>query len=70
MSQRAAAFELQAEHWFELDLAEGATVLRHTVKGCTVGEFEAVWCERIEPLHDRILEALLDNVTAAVAPGD
>jgi hypothetical protein len=61
---------LQGEHWFELELAEGATVLRHTVEGCAVGKYEAIWCERIEPLHDRILEALLDNVEAAVASGD
>ena len=60
----------QGEHWFELELAEGATVLRHTVEGCAVGKYEAIWCERIEPLHDRILEALLDNVEAAVASGD
>lgn len=24
---------LQGEHWFELEFAEGATVLRHTVEG-------------------------------------
>jgi hypothetical protein len=98
--------ELQAEHWFELELApfsahgalcllsgvpqdrqvrvcagrrlhvrkarlaEGATVLRHTVEGCAVGKYEAIWCEQIEPLHDLILEALLDNVEAAVASND
>jgi hypothetical protein len=61
--------ELQGEHWFELELAEGATVLRHTLEGCAVGKSEAIWCERIEPLHDRILEALLDNVEAAIASG-
>ena len=61
---------LQGEHWFELELAEGATVLRYTLEGCAVGKYEAIWCERIEPLHGRILEALLDNVEAAVASGD
>jgi hypothetical protein len=59
--------ELQAEHWFELELAEGGTVLRHTIEGCAVGKYEAIWSERIEPLHDRVLEALLDNVAAAAA---
>ncbi len=54
--------ELQAEHWFELELAEGATVLRHTVEGSAVGRCEAIWRERIEPLHDLILEALFDRV--------
>jgi hypothetical protein len=60
--------ELQGEHWFELEPAAGATVLRYTVEGCAVGKYEAIWYERIEPLHHRILEALLDNVEAAVAP--
>jgi hypothetical protein len=62
--------ELQAEHWFELEFAEGATVLRHTVEGCAVGKYVAIWCERIEPLHDLILKALLDNVETALASGD
>jgi hypothetical protein len=59
--------ELQAEHWFELEPAAGATVLRHTVEGRAAGEYEALWRDRIEPVHDRILEALLDKVEAAVA---
>ncbi len=61
--------ELQAEHWFELEPAAGAAVLRHTVEGCAAGKYEAIWRERIEPLHDLILEALLDNVEAALASG-
>jgi hypothetical protein len=61
---------LQAEHWFELEPAGGATVLRHTIEGCATGKYEAIWRERVEPLHDLILEALLDNVEAAVASGD
>jgi hypothetical protein len=59
---------LKAEHWFELEPADGATVLRHTVEGSAAGRYEAIWCERIEPLHDLILEALLDNVEAAAQP--
>jgi hypothetical protein len=62
--------ELQGEHWFELERAEGATVLRHTIEACAAGRYEAIWRERIGPLHDLILEALLDNVEAAVASGD
>jgi hypothetical protein len=60
---------LQAEHWFELEPADGATVLRHTVEGSAAGRYEAIWRERIEPLHDLILEALLDNVESAAASG-
>jgi hypothetical protein len=56
---------LAAEHWFELEPADGVTVLRHTVEGRAAGRYESIWCERIEPLHDLVLEALLDNVEAA-----
>ena len=61
--------ELQGEHWFELGVAQGGTVLRHTIQGCAAGKYEAIWRERMEPLHDLILEALLDNVEAAAASG-
>jgi hypothetical protein len=61
---------LQGEHWFELEPAEGATVVLYTVDGCAVGRYEAIRRERIEPLHNLILEALLDNVHAAVASDD
>jgi hypothetical protein len=59
----------QGEHWFELERADGGTVVRHTLEGCAAGKHEAIWRERIEPLHDLILEALLDNVEAMVASG-
>ena len=61
--------ELRAEHWFGLEPAEGATVLSHTIEGYSDGTYEQTWRQRIEPLHDAILEALLDNVQAAVASG-
>jgi hypothetical protein len=58
---------LRVEHWFEMEPAERATVLRYTVEGSAAGKYESIWSERIEPIHNRILEALLDNVEAAVA---
>jgi hypothetical protein len=61
--------ELRLEHWFELEPAAGATVLRHTVEGSAVGPYETIWRDRIEPGHDLELEALLDNVEAAAASG-
>ena len=57
---------LRAEHWFEVDPVDGGALLCHTIEGEAPGRFEAVWAERVEPLHDRLLEALLDNVEAAV----
>jgi hypothetical protein len=58
---------LQGEHWFELERVDGGTLLRHMLEGQALGKYEAVWRERIEPVHNRVLEALLDNVEAAVA---
>jgi hypothetical protein len=57
--------ELQAGHWFELVPAEDGTLLRHTVEGTASGRYEAIWSERIEPLHNQILEAILDNAQSA-----
>ena len=36
-----------------------------TVEGTAIGAYEQLWPERIEPLHNRMLEALLDNVKSA-----
>jgi hypothetical protein len=58
--------EMRCEHWFEVESAAGATVLRHTVEGYAEGRYEALWRDRIEPSHDVELEALLDNVQAAL----
>ncbi len=58
--------ELLGEHWFELEPGEDATVVRHTLEGRAAGQYEAM----IGPLHDLILEALLDNIEAAAASGD
>jgi hypothetical protein len=58
--------ELRLEHWFEAEPAAGATVLRHTVEGYADGRYEAIWRERIEPVHDVEVEALFDHVEAAV----
>ena len=59
--------ELRAEHWFVLEPADGASVLRHTVEGHAAGKYEAIWRDRIEPVHDLIMEGLLDNVETAVS---
>jgi hypothetical protein len=58
--------ELRAEHWFEARPLQGGTVLRHTVAGTAEGEAEAVWA-KLEPVHDRIMEAILDRVEVELA---
>jgi hypothetical protein len=62
--------ELRAEHWFELRPADGAIIVRHMIEGSADGRYETIWRERIEPAHDLILEALLDNIEAAAALAD
>jgi hypothetical protein len=59
--------ELQGEHWFELERVPAGTLIRHTVQGEALGDYEAIWQDRIEPAHDSILEAVLDNIETAVA---
>ena len=59
--------ELRVQHWFEVRPVDGGTLVRHTVDGEAFGRYEAIWRDRIEPRHDRILEALFDNIEAAVA---
>ena len=58
--------ELRGEHWFEVQPVKDGTVLRHTIDGEVFGEYEAIWRDRVEPLHDLVLEALLDNVQQIV----
>ncbi len=59
--------ELRGEHWFEAQPVDGGTLVCHTIVGEAVGEYEAIWRDRIEPAHDRILEAVLDNIEAAAS---
>jgi hypothetical protein len=57
--------EVRGEHWFEAEPIDGGTLVRHTIVGEAVGEYEAIWRNRLEPGHDLILEAILDNIEAA-----
>jgi hypothetical protein len=59
--------EMPAEHWFEVERVEGGTRLRHTIDGEATGDYEAIWRERIEPVHHLVLESMLDNVGRIVA---
>jgi len=57
-----------ASHWFEVDEgSNGGAILRHTVEGEAVGEFEPAWRERIEPLHNVYIEAMFDRAQEALA---
>jgi hypothetical protein len=59
--------ELRAQHWFELQPLDSGTLIHHTIDGQAYGAGMAIWLDRIEPRHDLILAALLDNIAAAVA---
>jgi hypothetical protein len=58
--------DMRGEHWFDAQPVDGGTLVRHTIVGEAVGAYEAIWRERIEPAHELILEAVLDNIEAAV----
>lgn len=57
--------ELEAEHWFEIREAPRGTLVRHVICGEARAEFADLWRDRLEPIHDRVLEALLDRVAAS-----
>jgi hypothetical protein len=58
---------LPLEHWFELERVDEGTVLRHTIDGSAIGDYEQIWSERIGADHDPFIEALFDNVAARAA---
>src|SRR5262245_44965373 len=47
--------ELQGENWFELERVGAGTLVRHTVQGEALGDYETIWRNRIEPAHNIIL---------------
>jgi hypothetical protein len=60
--------ELPARHWFEVvPGGDGETILRHTVAGEAVGDFEPVWRDLVGPMHDVYIEALFDRAEEALA---
>ena len=57
-----------ASHWFEVaHHSEGRVLLRHTVAGEALREFEQVWRDRIEPMHNAYIEAVFDRAQEALA---
>lgn len=60
--------ELQGEHWFETERVDDRTVLRHIVDAEVADElYDPIWRHGIEPGHDLLQEAILDNVGRLVA---
>jgi hypothetical protein len=57
--------ELEAEHWFEVREVPRGTLVRHVIAGEAHGEFAELWRTRLEAVHNRILEALLDRIAAS-----
>lgn len=60
---------LDAEHWFETEAVDGGTRLRHVVEGEATGTYEEIWRDAIEPVHNRVLEALFDNIASSLRAG-
>ena len=59
--------EFPGRHWFEVEPDGGSgTILRHTVAGEAVGDFEEIWRDRVEPMHDVYIEALFDRAEEAL----
>ena len=55
---------IEAQHRFDAN----GSVLRHTVEGRATGLMRVGWPLVIEPLHDALLEDLLDRAQGAAAP--
>jgi hypothetical protein len=45
-----------------IEPADGGTILRHAIDGEAFEGYEEIWRERIEPGHDRVIEALFDKI--------
>jgi hypothetical protein len=56
--------ELDAEHWFEIRETQTGTVVRHVISGEARAAFADLWRSRLEAVHDRVIEALLDRIAA------
>jgi hypothetical protein len=56
--------ELEAEHWFEIRSLATGTRVRHVVSGEAHSEFAFLWRDRLEPLHNLVIEALLRRIAA------
>jgi hypothetical protein len=59
---------LRAEHWFDVERDAAGERLRHTIVGEAVSAEETIWRERIEPVHDHVIEALFDNIETELGP--
>jgi hypothetical protein len=58
---------LIGEHGYQLDSSEGKPVLRHVLRGRTVGRMRWQWPLLFEPLHDALIEDSFDRAVAAVS---
>jgi hypothetical protein len=57
-------------HGFTLTQAPGGTLVRHEIKGRTRGLLILLWPLFVRRAHDRVLEALLDNLEREVRHAD
>src|SRR5580704_802115 len=54
-------------HGYQLDSSGGRLVLRHTLRGRTVGRMLWQWPLLFEPLHDALIEDSFDRAVAVVS---
>jgi hypothetical protein len=60
--------DFRGDHWFEVQPdGEGGTILRHTVEGEASGDLATQWRDRVESMHDSLVEALLDQLEWGIA---
>lgn len=56
-----AGIDLHGGHGFDVTGEEGATRLRHTLRGRPRRSMRVLWPLIVRPVHDALLEDLLDN---------
>jgi hypothetical protein len=63
--------DLHGGHGFDVVEGDGSACLRHTLRACPRGSMRILWPLVVRPIHDALVEDLLDNaereLTGAVA---
>lgn len=60
---------IDGTHALEVEADGGATVLRHVLRGRARAGMRIAWPLTVEPVHDALIEDLLDRAEARLVPG-